>query len=45
MELRATDLKVVSKFYRKHKIKVLIRPGNSPELNPIENLWGILKGK
>ena len=27
------------------KIKPLEQPGNSPDMNPIENLWVILKSK
>ena len=29
--------------FRKYKLNVLEWPGNSPELNPIENLWAINK--
>ena len=35
--------KLVQTFMRENKIKVLDWLGNSPELNPIENLWYILK--
>lgn len=37
--------KVFSEFLRKLKIKVLEWSRNSLDLNPIENLWDILKNK
>ena len=37
--------KLVSVFLKKKNIKALDWPGNNPNLNPIENLWAILKGK
>ena len=35
--------KVVKEFLMKNRVKVLDWPGNSPDLNPIENLWSQMK--
>ena len=37
--------KKVQKVLQENGIKVLERSGNSPDLNPIENLWSIIKNK
>lgn len=37
--------KKVTKFFKDTGIKVLDWPGNSPDMNPIENLWSICKDR
>jgi len=37
--------KIVTKFLNDNNINVLECPGNSPDLNPIENAWNYLKTK
>ena len=37
--------KTVLKFLAEENIKLLPWPGNSPDMNPIENLWAIVKKK
>ena len=37
--------KVVTSYLKNEKVEVLPWPGNSPDLNPIENLWKTLKNK
>lgn len=35
--------KIVTKFLESKRIQTLPWPGNSPDMNPIENLWSVLK--
>jgi len=35
--------KMMQKFFKESKLSVLEWPGNSPDLNPIENLWTVIK--
>ena len=37
--------KIVAQFLKSKKIKILDWPENSPDLNPIDNLWTVLKDK
>jgi len=37
--------KKVKKFFEQNEIRLLQWPGNSPDINPIENLWAICKTK
>ena len=38
-------LKLVSAFLPENQVKVLDWPGNSPNLNPIQNLWKLIKDR
>ena len=37
--------KFTKSFFEKYNIETLPIPPNSPDLNPIENIWGILSSK
>ena len=37
--------KMVKKFLKRKRIQMFEWPGNSPDLNPIENLWHLMKNK
>ena len=37
--------KIAKEYFKEKKITLLQWPGNSPDLNPIENFWTVLKTK
>lgn len=41
----AHTAKVVKDFLDRERVSVLTWPANSPDLNPIENIWGLMKRK
>ena len=36
---------IVQEWFEEEQLRVLDWPGNSPDLNPIENLWSLLQDK
>ena len=41
----AHSSKLIKKYFEENQIKLLPWPAQSPDLNPIENLWGIISSK
>ena len=41
----AHKTKIVSKWLESLHIKIIDWPGNSPDLNPIENIWNVMKNR
>lgn len=37
--------KIIKEYLQTSNVNVLPWPGNSPDLNPIENIWGLMKAK
>jgi len=37
--------RIVTRWFHERQIRLLEWPGNSPDLNPIENMWSIMKSR